>query len=304
MTNASLSSYIGETITKSSQQALQADGHTLLIIIGETRLPLSRNDRTLTLKALVVKNLDVDILAGTPFMTCNNIAGRPATQEILIDGFDIVSYGSPSTPSQSLAVRCCQILCAPPISSTICPGCFVEFDVLTDFPSEPRVDSACCCSTKTSHAWPQPSILDSFMGKLRLVNPSAEPILKRTIISARLTLLLTSSPPYPHQLQPNARNLRQAHSTWIRFPLIVITYSLQKQYKTFVLSSVPIRCTVALSKVLLRSLTRWNTLQPRIDQTASLCGQTPSSPPSKRLRKHSRPTKQSSSQNLTTNSVL
>ena len=48
---ASLASYIGASITKSSQQALQADGHTPLTIVGETRLPLSRNDRTLILEA-------------------------------------------------------------------------------------------------------------------------------------------------------------------------------------------------------------------------------------------------------------
>ena len=65
MIKASLASYIGASITKSSPQALQSNGHTPLTIVGETRLSLSRNDRTLTLEALVVKNLDVDILAGT-----------------------------------------------------------------------------------------------------------------------------------------------------------------------------------------------------------------------------------------------
>ena len=177
MIKTSLASYIGASITKSSQQALQADGHTPLTIVGETRSSLSRNDRTLTLEALVVENLDVDILAGTPFMACNDIAVRPATQEIVIAGCDIVSYGSSSTPSKTSTVRCFQILRAPPVSSTIWPGNFLEVNVPNTFPSdaqlaiEPRVDSACCRSTKTSHAWPQPALLDSVGGKLRLVNP-------------------------------------------------------------------------------------------------------------------------------------
>ena len=83
--------------SQSSQQALQADGNTLLTIVGEACLSLSRKGRTLTVEALLVKNLDVDILAGTPFMACNDIAVRPATQKILIAGCDIVSYDSSNT---------------------------------------------------------------------------------------------------------------------------------------------------------------------------------------------------------------
>ena len=115
-------------------------------------------------------------------MACNDIAVRPGTQEILIAGCDIVSYSSSGTPSKTSTVRCCQILRAPPVSSTIWPGNFLEVNVPNTFPSdaqlaiEPLVDSACCRSTKTSHAWPQPALLDSVGGKLRLVNPSAEPI--------------------------------------------------------------------------------------------------------------------------------
>ena len=78
MIKASLAHYIGCPISKSSQLALQADARTPLSIVGETRLSLSRNGKTLTLEALVVEDLDVDILAGTPFMTCNDIAVRPA----------------------------------------------------------------------------------------------------------------------------------------------------------------------------------------------------------------------------------
>ena len=104
-------------------------------------------------------------------------------------------------------MRCCHILRAPPVNSTIWPGKFLEVHVPNAFPSnaqlaiEPRVDSACCRSTKTSQAWPQPAILDSVGGKLRLVNPSAEPIfIKKNdyICQVRLindALTTTSLPP-------------------------------------------------------------------------------------------------------------
>ncbi len=223
MIKASLASYIGATISKSSQLALQADGRTPLSIIGETRLLLSRNGRPLTLEALVVEDLDVDILAGTPFMASNDIAVRPAKQEIIIAGSDIVAYGSCNTPSKYHAVRCCQLLRAPSTSTTVWPGSFLELDVPPDFPSdaqlaiEPRTDSASCRSVKSTHTWPQPAILNSVAGKLRLVNSSAEPIfIKKNdhICQARLVTddpprLVTddlppnlSSPPTPQPSQP------------------------------------------------------------------------------------------------------
>ena len=97
MIRASLAKYIGARITKSSQSALQADGLTPLSIIAETRLPLTRCGRTLTLELLVFEDLDVEKLAGTPFMTTNDIAVRPAKHEIIIAGSDTVCYGFSQT---------------------------------------------------------------------------------------------------------------------------------------------------------------------------------------------------------------
>ena len=71
MMRASLAKYIGAKVTKSSQSAMQADGRTPLSVVGETRLSLIRHGRSLTPEALDVEDLDVDILAGTPFMASN-----------------------------------------------------------------------------------------------------------------------------------------------------------------------------------------------------------------------------------------
>ena len=98
MMRASLARRIGVKVTKSLQTALSADGRTPLAVVGETRLPLIRHGRPLTLEALVVEDLDVDILAGTPFMTSNDITVRPAKREIIIAGCDVASYGSSQSP--------------------------------------------------------------------------------------------------------------------------------------------------------------------------------------------------------------
>ncbi|CAC5403176.1 unnamed protein product [Mytilus coruscus] len=66
--------YIGIKIKKSNHSALQADGVTPLNIVSECHFTLSRDGIELQLEALVVNDLDVDILAGIPFMSSNDIA--------------------------------------------------------------------------------------------------------------------------------------------------------------------------------------------------------------------------------------
>ncbi|CAH3143784.1 unnamed protein product [Porites evermanni] len=83
MIKSSLARSIGAPITKSSQQALQADGLTPLAVVSETRLILFRADKHLALDALVVDDLDVDVLAGTPFLIANEISVRPAKCQVL-----------------------------------------------------------------------------------------------------------------------------------------------------------------------------------------------------------------------------
>ena len=83
MIKASVAHSIAAPIVKTSQQALQADGVTPLVVVGETHLALSRAGKHLTLDALVVEDLDVDVLAGTPFMITNDISVRPAKGQFL-----------------------------------------------------------------------------------------------------------------------------------------------------------------------------------------------------------------------------
>ena len=49
-----------------------------LVVVGETHLNLSRDDKRLTLDALGVEDLHFEVLAGRPFMITNDISVFPA----------------------------------------------------------------------------------------------------------------------------------------------------------------------------------------------------------------------------------
>ena len=69
-------------ICKSAQSAYQGDGSSPLKVIGETKLSFTRRKHVFQCEGLVVENLDVVVLAGSPFMEANDIAGRPAKRLI------------------------------------------------------------------------------------------------------------------------------------------------------------------------------------------------------------------------------
>ena len=78
MIKSSFAQAIGIPTNPASQMARQADGVTPLDVTGEVHCQLTRGDQSFTLDALVVKQLDVDVLAGNPFLVTNDIATRPA----------------------------------------------------------------------------------------------------------------------------------------------------------------------------------------------------------------------------------
>lgn len=177
MIKASTAEYIGARISKSNQSALQADGVTPLEIIGETHLTLTRENTDLHLEALVVNDLDVDILAGIPFMSCNDISVRPAKQQIIIANCESICYGQSKSDSTTNRVRRTQafVLRSQPVSTTIWPGCYVELDI------PPDINPDCILavephSTRQNHTqeWPRPQITESVAGKVRIVNDTSE----------------------------------------------------------------------------------------------------------------------------------
>ena len=90
MIKTAVAEQIGAPIQKTKQTAFQADGITPLAVVGEVRLDLRRNANKLHLDALVVNDLDVDILAGTPFLVTKDISIRPAKHQITIQDSNII----------------------------------------------------------------------------------------------------------------------------------------------------------------------------------------------------------------------
>lgn len=91
MIKASCATRLGIKVTTSSRSAHQADGSSLLHVIGDTRTSFSRDGYALYFEGLVVENLDIDILAGVPFIK-NHISIRPSKQVMIKDTF-VYQYG-------------------------------------------------------------------------------------------------------------------------------------------------------------------------------------------------------------------
>ena len=105
---------------------------TPLAVAGETHLTLSRADKQLALDALVVDDLDVDILAGTPFLIANDITVRPTKCQVRFQDSEIIHYESTDvTTTGSHAVRRAQIFTirAPPSATVVWPGEYLELDI-------------------------------------------------------------------------------------------------------------------------------------------------------------------------------
>ena len=178
MIKSSTANKIGAIIHKTKQTALQADGITPLKVTGEVHLDLSRDSHQLHLDALVVSDLDVDVLAGTPFMTTNDISIRPAMQQITIKGTSVTYYSPTSSDSHHHYVRRTQahLLRAPAVSSVIWPGEYLEMSI----PKELEPDTSLALEprpnyTKHNKNWPRPHILEAVAGRVRILNDTTEP---------------------------------------------------------------------------------------------------------------------------------
>lgn len=178
MMKTSVAKANGATIQKTTQKALQADGVTQLKVVGEVHVTLSRCNLSLQLDALVVDNLDVDVLAGTPFMITNDISLRPAKQQVTVQGHELSYYGVSKATECTSSIRRTQaiVLRAPSPSSVVWPGQYLELDLPDHIDPdsflaiEPRRD----CSKSTSE-WPPPAIIEAVARKIRIPNETSQP---------------------------------------------------------------------------------------------------------------------------------
>ena len=120
-------------VTPTSQSAHQADGSSPLDVVGETRLTFSCDKYVFHFEGMVVDNLAVDVLAGTPFMERNDVAIRPAKCQITLDDGTVYSYGSTGKSKTGHGVRRAHVLRAPSKTMTLRPGEFLELALPPQF---------------------------------------------------------------------------------------------------------------------------------------------------------------------------
>ena len=181
MIKESVAKYIGAKISTSTQMALQADGTSPLAIKGETKLTLTRNNNSFILEALVVENIDVDVLAGVPFMSSNDVSLRPAKSQIIFSDGSTHQYQQDPSTNKPYAVKRASVHILRSPGTTVWPGEFVELDVPEELSEvevavEPRIDNR---SNKVE-SWPPPSIIRAVAGKIRIANITDVPqVLKK-----------------------------------------------------------------------------------------------------------------------------
>ena len=172
---------LGSRVIASSQSVHQADGSSPLQVIGETRVTFTRDQREFKFEGLVVENLDVDVLAGTPFMEANDVAVRPAKREVILGDGTVYEYGSSIPKGLSTAARRAFLIRTPTPPKTIWPGEFLEIQLPDDaqpdaeYAVEPRTDTSSVRRVKPSQIWPQPCVVPSVARKIRIPNLSTEP---------------------------------------------------------------------------------------------------------------------------------
>ena len=195
MIRHSTAKHLGCAIISSAQSVQQADGSSQLQVVGETRTTFTRDNTDFMFEGLVVEDLDVEVLAGTPFMETNDVAVRPAKREVHLGNGSVYTYGSKSTPSPLPTVRWAFVLRAPAPSKTVWPGEFVEVRLPdgatpdSEYALEPRTDAPSSHNLKPSQLWPQPSVVSSVARAIRIPNLSTEPSL------VRLSVMNTSVKP-------------------------------------------------------------------------------------------------------------
>ncbi|PFX24741.1 hypothetical protein AWC38_SpisGene10642 [Stylophora pistillata] len=127
--------------------ARQATGVTPMDVTGEVDCSLARGQWTFELDALVVRQLDVDILPGNPFMVRNDIGVRPAKRQVEIGGTEIIRYSSPSRHTRQL---------------------------------NPRLDCLSNMPRKAVEAWPPPKQIQSVDHAVRVSNTTGSPTLLKS----------------------------------------------------------------------------------------------------------------------------
>ena len=175
MIRHSTAKQLGLPTYRSSQNVHQADGKSPLKVTGETKVKFVRGSLTFTFHALVVEDLDVDILGGVPFTDCNDISIRTSKQLIILEDGSKVYYKVSESETRPSVRRTQPFILRSPSHVTVWPGDFIEIKLPEEVEEneqlalEPRSDENTC-------EWPSPHIVTTVGGMVRLSNQSSGPI--------------------------------------------------------------------------------------------------------------------------------
>ena len=175
MIRHSTAKQLGLPTYRSSQNVHQADGKSPLKVTGETKVKFVRGSLTFTFHALVVEDLDVDILGGVPFTDANDISIRTSKQLIILEDGSKVYYKVSESETRPSVRRTQPFILRSPSHVTVWPGDFIKIKLPEEVEEneqlalEPRSDENTC-------EWPSPHIVTTVGGMVRLSNQSRGPV--------------------------------------------------------------------------------------------------------------------------------
>ena len=168
------------TIKPTMQRAKTANGK-YMNIIGEVEVTLYRGEKPYYLEALVSAD-PTDLLAGMPFLKVNDIAVRPATNQIIIDGKEFVSYDSVRKVKPNKVRKVSLFTVQSESRQVILPGQSGLFSVKgvandEQVVVEPRwYTYHNKAATKDTELWPAPQVVSVVNNSVSLSNNTSEPI--------------------------------------------------------------------------------------------------------------------------------
>ncbi len=138
--------------------------------IGETHIKLTRGESEFVLDALVVEDMDVDILAGIPFLVLNDITIRPAKHEVILATSERVTYATKAYSQPTPGVRRANNIIRATSSTTVWPGECIELTLPDGYLPDETVAIKPYSTKKNKPLWLSPSVAQSVAGK----NPSGK----------------------------------------------------------------------------------------------------------------------------------
>lgn len=165
---------------KTRHSANQADGNSKMTVLGETSFEVTRDGKVMHMDALVVKELDVPILAGTAFQRINDVYPRISQQAVYIGNKKYpYSYDDDCADLTNRRVQAYPLgTCS---RTTLWPNDYLELPLPQGLPDcqyaiEPRSCSVVNQSATDRNLWPPPCITGAVGGKIRITNDTKEPI--------------------------------------------------------------------------------------------------------------------------------